>query len=418
MPQITGDLDTEVWVIDDKSEPENAGRNSALCQEAGAGYVFLTANRGAAAARNTGVGRSRGEWVVFLDDDVCVQGDWLAHCREVLHDLPANVIGVEGKVKTSGTGLWDREVENVNGGLYLSCHMIMRRAVMASVGGFDEKFKSRYPSGEDHEFAARALLWGDILFEPGLCVRHLPRIINYWVYIRDSWYRMRSQLHGELYFFCKHRDRYHAFRHAATFWGTYANILLKHTWSTLRRRSILTLVSHPIQAAVLILSSMLEQLTAFMQFPCCFLFFKRASREFFEKCIDGKRTLGLWKLPEGTSLLKLRLPMHYVKSVLFPLTHKPVYSITPVLQKLSREISDTQLRVFLRIDDVLLNRAKEVELLCKGLAKKCVPFCGAIIGSDLIVSGNRGLIQQVRESGGEIALHGFSHSGRFGPFDS
>ena len=122
MPQITQASDTEIRVIDDNSGPDGAAKNAALCQEMGAGYVFLETNRGAAAARNAGIAGSRGEWVAFLDDDVRVEADWITRCRKVLHALPANVIGVEGKVMASGNGLWDREVENVNGGLYLSCH--------------------------------------------------------------------------------------------------------------------------------------------------------------------------------------------------------------------------------------------------------------------------------------------------------
>jgi Predicted glycosyltransferases len=418
IPQIKGASDTEIWIIDDNSKPEIAEKNAALCQESGTGYVLLKTNQGAAAARNAGIARSRGEWVAFLDDDVCVDGNWYVCCREVIQDLPANVIGVEGKVIASGNGLWDREVENAKGGLYLSCHMLLKRDLVLSIGGFDENFKSRYPSGEDHELAARALLRGDIVFEPRLCVRHLPRMVHFWAYLRDSSYRMRSELCGELYFFCKHRDRYHMFRHAGTFWGTYANILLKHTWSTLRRRRPVTLSSHPIQLVLLVLSSALEQLTAFLMLPYCFRLFKRNSCMFFEKCIDINRTSGLWKLPNTESLSKLRLPAHYLKSVLFPLTHRPVYSIAPVLQRINGISSDTQLRMFLRIDDVFLDRTKEVEVLCNTLAKKNVPFCAAVIGKDLIAPGNEGLIQQVRESGGEIAVHGFSHTGRFGPFDS
>ena len=418
MPQIVDGLDTEVLIVDDNSKPAIARENEAICQESGARYGVLKTNQGAAAARNTGIAGSKGEWVAFLDDDVCVTADWHARCQKVLHGLPANVIGVEGKVISSGKGLWDHEVENVNGGLYLSCHMILKRDMVQSIGGFDENFKSRYPSGEDHELAARALLRGDIVFDPGLCVRHLPRTINFLAYVRDSSYRMGSQLFGELYFYCKHRDQYHMFRHAATFWGTYANILLKHTWSTLRRRTPRLLLSHPVQLAALILSSLLEQLTAYILLPFCVLFFKKTSCVFFEKCVDSKRTRRLWDVPNEVSLSNLRLQAHFVKSALFPLTHKPVYSIAPVLRGLSGVSSGAPMRVFLRIDDVLLDRPEEVGPLCDVLAKRDVPFCAAIIGKDLIAPGNGRLIQQVRESGGEIALHGFSHSGRFGPFDS
>jgi len=157
MPQIVDGLDTEVLIVDDNSKPAIARKNEAICQESGARYVVLKTNQGAAAARNTGIAGSKGEWVAFLDDDVCVTADWHARCQKVLHGLPANVIGVEEKsfrpAKACGTMKWKMQT----GAVFVLPHDLEKRPGPVD-SGFDENFKSRYPSGEDHELAARALL--------------------------------------------------------------------------------------------------------------------------------------------------------------------------------------------------------------------------------------------------------------------
>jgi len=126
--------------------------------------------------------------VAFLDDDVCVTADWHAVAKRSSTVFPQTSLALR-KSRRFRQRPVDKEVENVNGGLYLSCHMILKRDLVQSIGGFDENFKSRYPSGEDHELAHGAVT-GDIVFEPGLCVRHLPRTINFRAYVRDSSYRM------------------------------------------------------------------------------------------------------------------------------------------------------------------------------------------------------------------------------------
>jgi hypothetical protein len=47
-----------------------------------------------------------------------------------------------------------------------------------------------------------------------------------------------------------------------------------------------------------------------------------------------------------------------------------------------------------------------------------IPYCAAITGDDLMTAQAEPLIRRIRQSGGAIALHGFSHKGKFGPFSS
>jgi glycosyltransferase involved in cell wall biosynthesis len=420
--QTRGRGDIEINVIDDDSGPACAEKNAAFCKGLGkglgVGYSRLKENSGASCARNAGIVASTGEWVALLDDDVCVEENWVVRCMSLLPALSSAVLGVEGKVNATGSGLWDEEVENAAGGAYLSCHMFYRREIVRFLGGFDEQFKSRYPSGEDHELATRVLQYGNIVFEPALRVSHLPRSVHYGAYLLDFAYRMRTLLFGDLYFYCKHRDRYHQLRHAGSFWGTYIAIAVKHLWTTLRRRSARRLFAHPGQLMVLAIATVLEQLAAIALFPACFLKFRRLGSAFFGPLLDKPRTISLWGLPETADLRVLTMPGNFFKSIFFRLTHKPVYSIMPLLQGIRRISRLGDIRIFLRIDDVFFENSNEIETLCKKMKERGAAFCAAIRGDDLMIAANRLLIQNVRESGGEIAVHGFSHRGSFGPFQS
>jgi glycosyltransferase involved in cell wall biosynthesis len=68
----------EVIVVADGPDPEVRAALSGL--DARLHYLELDTNRGPAAARNTGVRASRGEWLTFLDDDDTVLPEKVAAC--------------------------------------------------------------------------------------------------------------------------------------------------------------------------------------------------------------------------------------------------------------------------------------------------------------------------------------------------
>ena len=76
------------------------------------------------------------------------------------------------------------------------------------------------------------------------------------------------------------------------------------------------------------------------------------------------------------------------------------------------------MRIFLRIDDVFLSDADTVLRLCKKLGEKRVGYCAAVTGNDMAQPRTWSLLERIIETGGQIGLHGFSHTGRFGPYAS
>jgi glycosyltransferase involved in cell wall biosynthesis len=141
---------------------------------------------GPAAARNVGWRAAECDWVVFLDDDVVPDDDWLAWLGKDLA-VPSEVGAVQGRVRVPlpvdrRPTDWERTTAGLAGAAWITADIAYRREALQRVGGFDERFPRAYR--EDAELAYRVrrdgwqLRWGQ------RTVTHPVRPESRWVSLR------------------------------------------------------------------------------------------------------------------------------------------------------------------------------------------------------------------------------------------
>ncbi len=406
----------ETCVVDDCSTVDQKEKNVLLCREYDVKYQFCSDHHGPSHARNTGLFATSGEWVAFLDDDVCVDKNWYTVLTEsILHTHPGDA-GIEGATRSRGNGVWDSEVENCSGGLYLTSNITYRREALMRCDGFDETFT--WPFAEDQELALRIQKWGTVRFNEKCIVYHQPRNINLVSYCLHSFTRMHMLLDAEYHFYMKHRDRYHTFRNAGTFWGTLAAILFKHFITTCKRRTIPLLLHHPVQTGALLFATLMEQFAAWLYTPGYLIraAFSNPSQQ--HAAVNWQKTARYWRIPTPVPYKHFFFRPRLLRSLLFHIHKKPVYNAITLLNKFSRLGITEFPRVFLRIDDMFLDNPECIEQFCDGISKTRAPFLAAVTGDDLGKKENAPLCDTIVKAGGSIGLHGFSHKGTFGPYTS
>ncbi|HYN93613.1 MAG TPA: glycosyltransferase [Pilimelia sp.] len=176
----------EVIVVDDRRTPgPPLTVPPALSAYA---RVVCGSGRGPAAARNVGWRAARHPWVAFLDDDVVPDHGWVAALLTDL-DVPDRVGGVQGRVQVplpAGRRPtdWERGTAGLAGGKWITADMAYRRAALAAVGGFDERFPRAFR--EDAELAHRVRRAGWQLVRGERAVTHPVRPENRWVSLRTQ----------------------------------------------------------------------------------------------------------------------------------------------------------------------------------------------------------------------------------------
>jgi len=166
---------TEIVVVDNGSTDGSA---EWLDSQTDIVFVRNADNAGAPRARNQAIARARGEYLVFLDNDVVVTHEWLhrllfhaevdgrsgcvgpltdraGHNQQVAY---AGTAAIEDVERAAADRARDHHRKYRNQTLMTSFCMLVRRGVVDEIGGFDERFS---PWGfEDDDFSMRAALAG------------------------------------------------------------------------------------------------------------------------------------------------------------------------------------------------------------------------------------------------------------------
>lgn len=152
----TGPVPVEVVVVDDRPLTQRG----ALDLPAGPlpVRVLRSGGRGPAAARNVGWRSATTEWVTFLDDDVRLPADWSVRLAADLAAAGPDVGGTQGRITVPLPSHrratdWERNTAGLGTALWATADMAYRRAALAQVHGFDERFPRAFR--EDADLALR-----------------------------------------------------------------------------------------------------------------------------------------------------------------------------------------------------------------------------------------------------------------------
>ena len=153
----------EIIVVDDGSSREvrervmsELSKRRRLGRAATLRFLWMPANRGPAAARNHGILAARGAIIAFTDDDTEPCPDWLA---QGLQAIAAGADAVAGKVEVPLPPVptdYERDAAGLEHAEFVTANAFVRRDLLASIGGFDERFRSAWREDTDLLFRLRA----------------------------------------------------------------------------------------------------------------------------------------------------------------------------------------------------------------------------------------------------------------------
>ena len=93
---------------------------------------------GPSKARNAGIDQASGEYIVFFEDDIIVDKNYLTNAWKLFHDQHIDVL--EGKTVVEGEERNVRLYDAEEIFSFIPCNMIVRRSIIVKLGGYNSEF--------------------------------------------------------------------------------------------------------------------------------------------------------------------------------------------------------------------------------------------------------------------------------------
>ena len=143
--------------------------------------------RGPASNRNNGAKIAKGDWLIFLDDDVIPDFKLLSSYSNAIKNY-LNSKAFEGAIHPDNWRLLDEDMAecpiNLNGGVFWSANICINKSMFEQVDGFDEQFV--IAAQEDQDIYDRLKELTEVQFVSEAFVIHPVRIIPFLNKIKQS----------------------------------------------------------------------------------------------------------------------------------------------------------------------------------------------------------------------------------------
>ncbi len=151
--------------------------------------------KGPAANRNNGAKYAKGDWLIFLDDDVMVDS-LLLHTYLTAISANSNVEAFEGAIHPDDLKLLKLDMAecpvNTNGGCFWSANICIKKNLFFKVGGFDEQFA--IAAQEDQDIYEKLKVYTRVPFLKKAFVTHPVRIVSLKTKIQSAKQSIRNWL--------------------------------------------------------------------------------------------------------------------------------------------------------------------------------------------------------------------------------
>jgi glycosyltransferase involved in cell wall biosynthesis len=158
-------------------------------------YVAVTEAHGPAAARNAGWRAARSDLIAFTDDDTVPDRGWLGAGLTAFSD---GVSAVAGRVVMPLPRVptdYQRNEAGLERAEFVTANCFVRRAALAAVGGFDERFTAAWREDSDLYFTLLKRNWR-VVQAPTAVVVHPIRPARWGVSLDQQW---KSRFNALLY---------------------------------------------------------------------------------------------------------------------------------------------------------------------------------------------------------------------------